>query len=68
MDINSFVDYMTRQCKWIDETSAYQNAGRYRASEFDTDERTCKWDIKGIIHMLEVCSDYPRFALVTVRK
>ena len=68
MDINSFVDYMTRQNKWIDETSAYQNEFRYRASEFDTDERTCKWDIKGIIHMLEVCSDYPRFALVTIRK
>ena len=66
MDINSFVDYMTRQNKWIDETDAYQNKYRYRASVFDTDEYTCEWNIKGIIHMLEVCSDYPRFALVTI--
>ena len=67
MDIDSFVDFMIRQNKWIDETSRSQNKNRYRAKDFNTEDFTCNWDIKGIIHMLEVCSDYPRFALVTVR-
>ncbi len=31
-------------------------------------EFTCEWDLQGVIHMLEVSSDYPRFALLTLRR
>ena len=68
MDINSFVDMMIKRNKWIEGGTKRQNEERYRASDFSTEEFICEWDIKGIIHMLEVCSDYPRFALLTLRK
>ena len=67
MDIGSFVNYMTKQCAWVDETSDYQNRGRYRAREFDTEGYACQWDMEGIIHMLGVCSNYQRFSLMMAR-
>jgi hypothetical protein len=41
MDIENFVEFMTKQCKWVEHTNAYQNRGRYRASEFDTEDYAC---------------------------
>ncbi len=67
MDIDSYIDFMIRQNTWIEDTSRFQNKNRYRAEDFSTEDFTCNWDIEGIIHMLEVSSDYQRFALVTVR-
>ena len=58
MDIGNFVEFMTRKCKWDEHTNSYQNQGRYRASEFDTEDYACRWDTKGIIHMLGRCSNY----------
>ncbi len=49
MDIKSFVDFMIKT-KWMEETNERQNKKRYRASDFSTEDFTCKWDIKGIIH------------------
>ncbi len=68
MDMGSFVDFMTRKCKWDDHTNAYQNEGRYRAEQFDTDDYACQWDMKGIVHMLGRCSNHQRFSLMKVRK
>ncbi len=59
---------MIQRNKWIEGGTKRQNEERYRADDVDTDDFTCEWDIKGILHMLEVCSDYQRFALVTIRQ
>ena len=67
MDIDSFVAVMVRNRKWVEGATKKQNWNRYRASDFDTKTFKCEWDLDGVIHMLEVCSDYPRFALVTIR-
>ncbi len=68
MDIDSFVAVMVRNRKWVEGATKKQNWNRYRASDFDTKTFKCEWDLDGVIHMLEVCSDYPRFALLTIRQ
>jgi hypothetical protein len=68
MEIGSFVDFMTKKCKWDENANAYQHEGRYRAEQFQTETYACKWDMKGIIHMLATCSNHQRFSLMMVRK
>jgi hypothetical protein len=68
MEIESFVDFITKKCRWDENASDYQNQGRYRAEEFSTPTYACRWDMKGIIHMLATCSDHQRFSLMKVRK
>ncbi len=68
MEIGSFVDFMTKKCKWDENANAYQNEGRYRAEQFQTETYACKWDMKGIIHMLAMCSNHQRFSLMMLRK
>ena len=59
---------MIQECKWIEDAPWWKNKKRFRASDFSTPEFECQWDIKGVCHMLEMCSNYPRFALMTLRK
>ena len=68
MDIESFLEYMIKECKWIEGAPPRVNKTRFQASDFDTPEFECEWDVKGVCHMLEMCSNYPRFALMTLRK
>ena len=67
-NIGSFMEFMVRACKWIEGAPRWKNGGRFRAKDFSTPDIDCQWDIKGICHMLEMCSDYPRFALMTLRR
>ena len=68
MDIESFIDYMIDACRWIRGGSDWRNKKRFKSRDFDTENFTCEWDMKGSLHMLEMCSDYPRFALITLRR
>jgi hypothetical protein len=68
MNIGSFLEYMIQECKWIEDAPWWENKNRFRASDFSTPEFECQWDINGVCHMLEMCSNYPRFALMTLRK
>ena len=64
MDINSFVEMMIHRHKYIEGGTKNQNWDRYRASDFSTKEFKCEWNLEGVLHMLEACLDYPRFALL----
>ena len=67
MDIGSFMEYMIEACQWIEGGPEWKNDRRYRSEDFNTSDFTCEWDMQGILHMLEMCSNYPRFALMTLR-
>ncbi len=62
MDISTFVDMMIRECKWNPHRSNWDNWHRYKLHEYGY-----TWDVDGVCAMLAHCSDYPRFALMTVR-
>ncbi len=63
MDINYCVATVTENHKRIEGGTENQNWNRYRSSDFG-----CEWDLDGVIVMLEICSGYPRFALLTIRQ
>ena len=58
-----FVATVAENHKRIEGGTKNQNWNRYRSSDFG-----CEWDLDGVIVMLEICSDYPRFALLTIRQ
>ena len=67
MDIGSFMEYVIEACQWIEGGSQWNNSRRFRSQDFNTTDFACEWDMEGILHMLEMCSNYPRFALITLR-
>ena len=64
MDINSFVDMMIRNHKYIGGGTGNQNWSRYRASDFSTKEFKCEWNLDGILHMFGGLLRLPAFRIV----